>query len=76
MPAPDFHFTPIASAADRLWQVRKGGPAGRLLGTVVAENDGYQATHVAPDGKLMLHWSGDRDAAATWLASVAPKMTR
>ena len=71
-----FHFTPIGGPKARCWQVRDGGPAGRLLGTIAAESGGFQATHVAPGGKLLLHWSADRDAAAAWLASVAPKMTR
>ena len=68
------HFTSIAG--QRSWQVHQDGPAGRLLGSVLAQNGGYQATHVAPGGKLMLHWSADRDAAAAWLLRVAPQMTR
>jgi hypothetical protein len=69
-----FHFTPIAG--QRCWHVRLDSPWGRLLGTVAASEGGYQATHVAPGGKLLQHWSADRDAAAAWLLRVAPKMTR
>jgi hypothetical protein len=70
-----FHFTRTASTVEPVWQVRVGGPGGRVLGTVAMENGGYQASHVAPGGKLHLHWSADRDAAARWLASIAPKHT-
>jgi hypothetical protein len=74
MPDPTFHFTAIAG--QRSWQVREGGWAGRLLGTLAESEGGYQATHVAPGGRLVLHWSADRDAAAAWLASMTPKHRR
>ena len=49
MPEPTFHFTRIAGQP--AWQVREGGWAGRLLGTVAESEGGYQATHVAPSGQ-------------------------
>ena len=75
MHEPTFHFTRIAGQL--AWQVREGGWAGRLLGTVAESGEGgYQATVVQPGGKLRLQWAKDRDAAARWLVSIAPKHGR
>ena len=65
-----FHFFALSDEPG-LWQVRKGGPAGKFVGTVAGRADGYLATHITPGDKLPTKSFTDRDAAALWLVKLA-----
>jgi hypothetical protein len=70
-----FSFVRISSVRSPCWQVRQDGPAGRLLGTV-AEESGALVASVVIAGKLHNQYFTDREKAAAWLLSIAPKMRR
>jgi hypothetical protein len=67
----DLHFERIA-ANEALWKVRQGGPRGQLLGTIVEEAGQWRASTMVV-GQLHQRRFADRDAAATWLLSMAPR---
>ena len=63
------------AGAPLCYQVREGGPAGPLLGSVTEEDGGWRASIIIT-GKLHLEWRRDREAAARWLQQMAPKHSR
>ena len=73
--SPIFTFIRIASMRGSVWQVREGGTSGPLLGAVSEEDGGWVASRVK-SGELVTKWHRDRDAAASWLASITPKQGR
>lgn len=75
-PDPTFAYVRISSVpGSPVWQVRLDSPAGRLLGTVSDGANGWQATVVIA-GKLHTQAFPDRETAAAWLLSLAPRMRR
>ena len=64
-----------AAAPAIYYQVREGSPAGPLLGSVTEQDGGWRASTVIT-GKLHLQWHADRETAARWLQTVAPKHGR
>ncbi len=70
-----FHFTRIAGSGETVYQVRLDGHAGRLIGSVTDHGDYWQAS-VEIIGKLHTRPFPDRDKAAAWLLSIAPRMKR
>jgi len=59
----------------KVYQVRLDGPAGRLLGSVTDHGDHWQAS-VVVDNQLHTQPFLDREQAAVWLLSVAPRTKR
>ena len=71
-----FHFLHISLPASHLYQVRLDSPAGPLLGSVAALDDGWYQASVMVAGKLHTQPFPDREKAAVWLLSTAPRMHR
>ena len=68
------HLRPYAGVP-LCYQVREGGPAGLLLGSVTEEE--WRLARVDHHhGKLHLEWRRDREAVARWLQQMTPKHGR
>jgi len=70
-----FHFLRISLPGPTLYQVRQDSPAGPLMGSVSEIEGGWQASVVVA-GKLFTQPFLDRERAAAWLLSIAPRMKR
>ena len=69
MPDTSFQFGRVRTGGRTLWHVQQGR---RFLGTIAEVGGGYEATKLA-DGSAKIRRFAEREAAARWLASPAPK---
>jgi hypothetical protein len=71
-----FHFVRTVLPGPALYQVRQDSPAGPLLGSVASLGGGWWQATIVVAGKLHTQPFPDRERAAAWLLSIAPKMKR
>ena len=65
-------FSRVRAAGEQQWHVHR---AGRFIGSIVERGGGFQASRIV-EGELRSQRFNDRDAAAEWLAAIAPPPRR